>query len=201
MRIAGHDYIDGGIRGTASLDVAIEGGARLILCINPMVPYDNSHHQPGQGLGDEGVQQIGSQVFRTFVHAGLHYHIKQLRRRHPEVDIILIEPTRDDQVMFAETAMRYTTRMAIARHSFRTVATHLSAHYDYYRELLARHGVSISDTRISHDLQTLAVAGNDLGAVKAALVANGARLNAPAGLAHTLAELERLLVRLEGAGV
>jgi len=200
VRIGGHDYIDGGIRGTASLDVAIEGGAKLILCINPMVPYDNSRHQPGRGLGDEGVQQIGSQVFRTFVHAGLHYHIKQVRRRHPEVDIILIEPTRDDQVMFADSAMRYTTRMAIARHSFRTVAAHLSAHYGYYRGLLARHGVSISDTRISQDLQNLAVAGNDPRAVKAALVADGARPSAPVGLAHTLAELERLLVRLEGAG-
>ena len=182
------------------VDVAIEGGAKLILCINPMVPYDNSRHQPGRGLGDEGVQQIGSQVFRTFVHAGLHYHIKQVRRRHPEVDIILIEPTRDDQVMFADSTMRYTTRMAIARHSFRTVAAHLSAHYGYYRELLARHDVSISDTRISQDLQNLAVAGNDPRAVKAALVADGARPSAPVGLAHTLAELERLLVRLEGAG-
>jgi hypothetical protein len=30
----------------------------------------------------------------------LHYHIKQLRKTHPEVDIILVEPSRNDYQMF-----------------------------------------------------------------------------------------------------
>lgn len=199
VRIAGRDYIDGGIRGTASLDVAIERGAELIVCINPMVPFDNSRHRPGQGISDEGVQRIGNQVFRTFVHAGLHYHIKQVRRRHPHVDILLIEPTRDDQVMFAHHAMRYRTRMTIARHGFETVARHLQEHFAHYRGMLARHGVAISDERISHDLRTLANAGDDVRAVRAALVSDGSLHSAPAGLAHTLAELDRLLNRIEDA--
>jgi NTE family protein len=28
------------VRGNASLDLAIEHGARLIVCVNPLVPYD-----------------------------------------------------------------------------------------------------------------------------------------------------------------
>lgn len=199
VRIGGRDYIDGGIRGTASLDVAIERGAELIVCINPLVPYDNSRHQPGHGLGDESVQQIGGQVFRTLIHAGLHYHIKQVRRRHPEVTIILIEPTRDDQVMFTDTTMRYTTRMAIARHAFKSVAAHLSEHADYYHELLAQHGVRINGVRISQDLLDRASVGDDQQAVKAALAADRSLHGAPGGLAHTLVELERLVARLEGA--
>lgn len=198
VRINGRDYIDGGIRGTASLDVAIENGAELIVCINPMVPFDNSRHAPGSGISDEGVPGIGSQVFRTFVHAGLHYHIKQVRRRHPEVDIVLIEPTRDDRIMFSDSTMRYKTRMALARHGFKTVATHLNEHYIYYREMLARHGVRINNDRIGNDLHNLARAGDDLQAVKAALVSDGSLHSAPAGLAQTLAELERLLIRIEG---
>jgi biotin carboxylase len=91
--------------------------------------------------------------------------------------------------------------MALARHAFQTVAAHLHAHADFYRELLARHGVRITPTRLGNDLETIAAAGADAEAVQAALVADGARHSAPAGLDHTLAELERLLSRIEGARV
>jgi predicted acylesterase/phospholipase RssA len=197
VRIGDRDYIDGGIRGTASLDVAIENGAELIVCVNPMVPYDNRRNTRGHGISDEGVQGIGNQVFRTFVHAGLHYHIKQVRRRHPEVDIVLIEPTRDDRTMFSDSTMRYKTRMEIARHGFKTVATHLNQHYDYYSTMLARHGVRISNARLDHDLRNIANVGDDYRALKAALVSDGSLHTAPAGLAQTLAELERLITRIE----
>ncbi|NJN15639.1 MAG: patatin family protein [Oscillochloris sp.] len=197
VRIGERDFIDGGIRGTASLDLAIERGARLIVCVNPMVPFDNRHHLPGYGIGDEGLSRIGNQVFRTFVHAGLHYHIKQVRRRHPEVDIILIEPSRHDHVMFSDNTMRYKTRMTIARHAFESVAHHLNASYNHYRAMLASHGVLIDNQRIEQDLGNLATAGDDPYMVRAALATDGALHYAPVGLAHTLAELDRLLTRFE----
>lgn len=197
VRIGNHDYIDGGIRGTASLDVAIEAGAELIVCINPMVPFDNGNHAPGHSISDEGMQHIGNQVFRTFIHAGLHYHIKQVRRRHPEVDIVLIEPTRNDHLMFLDNTMRYRTRMTIARHGYETVATHLNDHYHYYSQMMARHGVLISHERLAQDLRNLRAAGDDVRAMHAALATDGSLHAAPAGLSHTLAELERLLNRME----
>ncbi|MEI6180681.1 MAG: patatin-like phospholipase family protein [Chloroflexales bacterium] len=197
VRIGNHDYIDGGIRGTASLDVAIEAGAELIVCINPMVPFDNHEHAPGRSIGDEGIQHIGNQVFRTFIHAGLHYHMKQVRRRHPEVDIVLIEPSRKDNVMFGDNTMRYRTRMTIARHGYETVAGHLNEHYIYYEEMMERHGIRISNQRIGYDLDSIAAAGDDMHSVSAALATGGSRRTTPAGLAHTLAELDRILVRLE----
>lgn len=200
VRIGERDYIDGGIRGTASLDVAIESGADLIVCINPLVPFDNRFHPPGRSISDNGLPQIGNQVFRTFIHAGLHYHIKQVRRRHPEVDIILIEPDRDDRVMFADSTMRYQTRLTIARHGFETVARHLNEHYAYYHAMLERHGIAISNQRIEQDLQNLRQAGHDPRVVRAAMATDGALHTAPAGLAHTLAELHRLLSRFEQQG-
>ncbi|RRR70041.1 MAG: patatin family protein [Candidatus Viridilinea halotolerans] len=197
VRIGDHDYIDGGIRGTASLDVAIELGAELIICINPLVPFDNRNHAPGHSIRDEGIQQIGNQVFRTFIHAGLHYHMKQVRRRHPKVDIVLIEPTSSDSVMFNDNTMRYQTRMNIARHGYESVANHLCEHYTYYCEMMARHGMKIRNDRISQDLYNLMAVGQDAHQMRAALAADGALHTAPAGLAHTLAELDRVLTRME----
>lgn len=197
VQIGDRSFIDGGIRGTASIDVAIERGAELIVCINPMVPFDNSTHAAGRGISDEGVQQIGYQVFRTFVHAGLHYHLKQITRRHPDVDIILIEPRRDDPVMFTENTMRFGTRLTIARHSFETVGQHLLDHHDHYASLLSRHQVQITAHRIERSLQELTRAGNDPQAIKAAMSPGFTQHSSPGNLTRTLSELERLLERYE----
>ena len=55
----------------------------------------------------------------------------------------------------------------------------------------------ISNQRIGRDLDSIAAAGDDMHSVSAALATGGSRLMTPAGLAHTLAELDRILVRLE----
>ncbi|WP_129626770.1 patatin-like phospholipase family protein [Candidatus Oscillochloris fontis] len=197
VRINGHDYIDGGIRGTVSLDVAIEAGAELIVCINPLVPFDNSDHEPGHAINDQGLLQIGHQVFRTFIHAGLHYHIKQIRRRHPKVDIILIEPSRNDRLMFRDSAMNYHSRTEIARHAFETVSTHLQQHFDHYRHLLGTHGIKINDERIRQDLIELEKYGDDVAAVRSIMMGDGALSQTPPDLAHSLAELERVIGRMD----
>src|SRR5215468_12059734 len=45
-RLRGVDYVDGGVRRTANIDVAIEHGADLIICYNPFRPFHNRvvHH-------------------------------------------------------------------------------------------------------------------------------------------------------------
>ena len=45
-RIKGIDYVDGGVRRTANIDVAIEHGADLVICYNPFRPFSNPRHAP-----------------------------------------------------------------------------------------------------------------------------------------------------------
>jgi NTE family protein len=89
--------------------------------------------------------------------------------------------------------------MTIARHGYESVAVHLNEHYPYYYEMMERHGIKISNDRISQDLYNLAASGDDVRNVRAALASDGSLHSAPAGLAHTLAELDRLITRLETA--
>lgn len=159
VRIGTHDYIDGGLRGNASLDVAIEQGATLVVCINPLVPFDNSDRDripffgaDGGYFSDKGLGAIASQIGRIQTHAGLHYHIKQLRRTHPEVDIILIEPSRKDYQMFFYNIMRYSARLTVARHGFETVTLKLAEDYDFYESLLGRHGIPINRRLVIEEL-------------------------------------------------
>ena len=117
VSIGDHEYVDGGTRGNASIDLAIEQGATLVVCINPLVPFDNQNQEKipflgrtGAHLSKKGVQSVANQVFRIMLHSGLNYHVKQLRRAHPEVDIILIEPKPEDYQMFFYNIMRYSTQ-------------------------------------------------------------------------------------------
>ena len=47
-QLGGREYVDGGMGGTASLDIAIEQGATLVVCVNPLVPYDDRTLEPSR---------------------------------------------------------------------------------------------------------------------------------------------------------
>jgi NTE family protein len=172
--ILDREYIDGGMRGTASIDLAIEQGATLVVCINPLVPYrrpENADVSRGESLSARGVPAIASQVTRISSHAGLRYQIKQLRRQHPEVDIILIEPQPTDQRMFVGNIMHYQARLAVARHGFESVTLDLAQDYASYKETLARHGVPITRRLVIEELAEIHDSGFDPGVIRRVLEA------------------------------
>jgi NTE family protein len=175
VTIDGVEYVDGGLRGTASLDLAIERGATFVVCINPLVPFDNSsreslahHHGP---LSSRGIQSIANQTLRILSHSGLHYHIKQLRRSHPEVDIILIEPRPEDYQMFFYNIMRYSARLVVARHGFESVTLDLAVDYQYYKQVLARHGIPLNRRLVIEELAEIVQSDYDPQVIRKVLEA------------------------------
>ena len=205
VRIGGHDYVDGGLRGNASLDLAIEHGATLVLCINPVVPFDNRDLKAipflgpdGGHLSEKGFSAVASQVGRINSHAGLHYHVKQLRRAHPEVDIILIEPSETDSAMAFYNIMRYSAQMIVARHGFESITLRLAEDYGYYKDLLERHGIQITRRLVIEELDEIRRSGYRPAVIRRILerqaAANDRR--GPARLRQTLADLEGYLEAL-----
>ncbi len=203
VRIDGRDYIDGGARGNASIDLAIEQGATLVVCINPLVPIDNQKQieaalsaQQDRHLSQKGVQSIFNQVFRIMLHSGLQYHVKQLRRAHPEVDIILIEPSPEDYQMFFYNIMRYSARLTVARHGFESATLDLAMDYPYYKSVLSRHGIPISRRLVIEELTDLVNSGQDPGRLRAILEARSPRCRSRRRSA-ALCRLEKTLDDLE----
>ena len=181
VRIGGRDYVDGGLRGNASLDVAVEHGADLVVCINPIVPYDNGDKasipffgEDGGYLSQKGFTAVASQVGRINSHAGLHYHIKQLRKTRPEVDIILIEPSRTDYQMFFYNIMRYSARLIVARHGFETVTLRLAEQYPFLRDMLSRHQITISQRLVLEELAEIQQADYSPAVIRRVLEAGSA---------------------------
>jgi predicted acylesterase/phospholipase RssA len=200
--IQGREYVDGGMGGTASLDIAIENGATLVVCVNPLVPYDDRAQRPA-GDGDtsstftkRGLSAIASQVSRIYVHAGLKYHVKQLRRQHPEVDIILIEPKPDDHMLAFGNIMRYSERLAIARHGFEAVTLHLAQDYQNYKEILARHGVPLTRRLVIEELHEIQESGNDPAVIERILEARKPRCD-ESNRNSVFCQLSEALAKLE----
>jgi len=156
VNIYGKEYIDGGIRGNASIDLAIEAGADLVVCINPLTPinareiYGEGHH-----LSEGGMRSISRQVLRVLLHSGLRYHIKSLRQKYPNVDIILIEPRSDDQKMFGYDLIDYASRLRVINHGFESVTVGLCENIPYFQRVLARHGIDISPRLVQEELEDI----------------------------------------------
>jgi predicted acylesterase/phospholipase RssA len=212
VRIGAKEYIDGGLRGTASLDLAIERGATLVVCINPLVPFDNRMPLAGpraggklapRALSSKGIQSVAGQAIRIFSHAGLQYHIKQLRRTHPEVDIILIEPRPEDYEMFFYNIMRYSARVMVARHGFESVTLDLAVDYADYKQIMARHGIPISRRLVIEELAEIMASNYDPATISRILEARRSdcgqsRFDTPVcELTRVLAELDQTLQELE----
>jgi NTE family protein len=155
VKVKERELVDGGIVSTTNLDIAVEAGAKFIVVVNPLVPYVN--HVPAAGkdgggqkrrISDMGFPQIGYQTFKLLAHQRLHELAQQWGERYPGVDIILIEPDRDDELMFQTNVMSYASRVDIARHGFQSVTLKLAQDYPRFKRICARHGIEISATRV-----------------------------------------------------
>lgn len=155
-RIGEREFVDGGLTSTTNLDIAVEAGAKLVVVVNPLVPYVNDFQHPvrtpfgsrPRHISDMGFPQIGYQVFKMLAYQRLHEMARQWEDRYAGVDIVLIEPEADDELMFQTSIMNFTNRVEIARHGFQSVTVKLAKDYDRLKEVCARHGIEISATRV-----------------------------------------------------
>jgi hypothetical protein len=85
-------------------------------------------------------------------HDRLHRAVDYWHEQYPGVDIILIEPELDDELMFGTSILDYRGRLEIARHGFESVTLKLARDYDRYKSIAERHGLQISARRVRHVL-------------------------------------------------
>jgi len=152
-RIAGQDFVDGGMERNLPVDVAIRHRAELVVAINPLVPVLNVPETPswalfGRGkrdsyLGTRGGATVLDQIYRTLVHTRMQYRLRATRERYPEVDLVLFEPEADDMVMFRYNVMRYSARVRVAEHGYRKTRSVLERNRARYEELFGRYGIEV----------------------------------------------------------
>ena len=156
VEIKGRHLIDGGIRSTTNVDVAVERGAKFVIVVNPLVPYVNDFQKViptmlgsrVRRVADMGFPQVGYQAFKLLAHQRLHEAVGHWKEKYPGVDIILIEPDPNDELMFETNILNFTRRVEIAKHGFESVTLKLAQDYDELKAVCAKHGIEISATRV-----------------------------------------------------
>jgi NTE family protein len=172
VELRGRQFIDGGIRSTTNVDIAVEHGAKFIVVVNPLVPYVNDFRKQiptvfgarARRVSDMGFAGVGNQAFRILSHDRLHRAVADWERMYPGVDIILIEPEPDDELMFGTSILDYSARLSIAKHGFESVTLRLARDYERYRTIAERHGIEISARRVSHVLDQVEREKEDISA-------------------------------------
>jgi predicted acylesterase/phospholipase RssA len=150
--IGGRHYVDGALIRTMHASLALEAGCQLVICINPLVPFDatHAHGRSYNNLADQGLPAILGQTFRALIHSRMQVGMTRYRTRFPQADTLLLEPDRRDETLFFTNVFRYSGRHRLVDHAYRQTRRDLLAQAEVLAPLLRRHGLRLN-TQILRD--------------------------------------------------
>ena len=153
-RIDGRDFVDGALRKTLHASVALREGANLVICVNPLVPFDavraRAKRRPRhEKLVEGGLPTVLSQTFRALIHSRMQVGMAKYDVDYEDADVLLLEPDPDDAEMFFANVFSYANRRRVCDHAYRNTVRDLVRHARTLKPLLARHGVRLR-TDLAH---------------------------------------------------
>jgi NTE family protein len=152
VQIDGVDYIDGGVRKTAHISLALRERCGLTICVNPLVPVRIKNPEGtlkrlganGAGpLRSRGLPTILDQVFRVTLHSRLRYGLTRYQREDPDADIVVFEPKPEDLPHFMRNIMRTSGRTRVAEYAYRSTMALLDLDFKRFQRLFAKHGLTL----------------------------------------------------------
>ena len=145
VEIDGRHYVDGALKKTLHATQALDEGVDLLLCLNPLVPFQASPDRFGDSripsLVEGGLPAVMSQTFRSMIHSRLALGFKHYERDYPNTDIVLIEPDQRDAELFFANTFSYRQRREMAEHA-----------YQQTRQLLRLRLATLGPTLANHDI-------------------------------------------------
>ncbi len=165
VAIDGRWYVDGALKKTLHASVLLDMDLDLVLCLNPLVPFDATHSRQHRVLSsgepriprivDGGLPVVLSQTFRSLIHSRLELGLKGYERSHPGTDIELFEPDARDPEMFLANTFGYAQRRLLAEHAYQKTRADLRSRRGVLRARLARHGIALNDAVLDDPRRTL----------------------------------------------
>jgi len=146
VEIGGKHFVDGALIRTMHASLALEAGCDLVLCINPLVPFDASRApRRRRRLAEEGLDTILSQTFRALIHSRMNVGMASYRARFPRADTILLQPDRNDEQLFFTNVFRYAGRHHVADHAYQSTRCDLLAQASGLSAVLEAHGLHLNE--------------------------------------------------------
>ncbi len=157
-RIGKKAYIDGSYGRGTHLDVAIENGAKLIVLVNPRVPFQNDPETtclPSMSYGkcsqiDElGILFTWEQAQRIESREKMALALNYYRQKHPEVDIVLFEPGADEAMLFFQGPMSISARTQVMHYGYHLTLATIRDNYPELEEIFLRHGIPTTERHLT----------------------------------------------------
>lgn len=156
VEIEGEHYVDGALNKTLHASVALDQGVGLLLCVNPLVPYDASA-APRRGritvekLNHGGLPLVLSQTFRAIIHSRMRAGMEKYKQQYPHASVVLFEPEREDAQMFFANLFSYRQRKRICALAYTKTRRNLAQRAADLAPVLARHGIALRRDRLDDD--------------------------------------------------
>ncbi|MBS0578530.1 MAG: patatin-like phospholipase family protein [Proteobacteria bacterium] len=140
VEIDGQQYVDGTLIRTMHASLALEAGCDLVICINPLVPFDVSRSRTRRhiNLAEEGLPTILGQSLRALIHSRMQVGMASYRARYPQADTLLLEPDRHDATLFFANVFRYSGRHRLVEHAYQKTRSDLLLQADALSALCKR---------------------------------------------------------------
>jgi len=163
VEIEGRHYVDGALLRTMHASLALDEGCDLVVCLNPLVPFDASQATGRQykNLADEGLPTILSQTFRAMIRSRMQVGMASYRARYPRSDTILLEPDRHDETLFFTNVFRYSERRRLVEHAYQKTRKDLLAQAPELRRLLRRRHLDLDTDILRQRRRTFASAAQE----------------------------------------
>ncbi len=148
VEIEGRLCVDGVLLRTVHASVALEEGADLLFCINPLVPVDVASGPAREAVGPGALQRGGlpaflSQTVRTLIHSRMVVGMARYSKRFPQADIALFEPDRDEYRLFFSNIFSFRSRRQVCEIAYQATRRDLWRRRATLGPMLERHGLRL----------------------------------------------------------
>lgn len=160
VKIKGRYFIDGAAERAGHVDIPLKKGASLVVVINPVVPVYNDRALVSiptpdgsccSSIGEAGISRVMEQSFRINSRVKLGLGMEFLRMKHPESDILLIEPGQMESTLFLYGSMNFSERIQILNYGYNSAAVFFLENHDFLKECFEKHGFRVSTSRLKMD--------------------------------------------------
>jgi predicted acylesterase/phospholipase RssA len=153
--VDGRSLVDGALRKTLHASLALEAGVDLLICVNPLVPYDARRAAAAspqalrpRRLSDGGLPTVLAQTFRSLIESRLEAGMAHYRRTYPQTTLLRLEPDRSDAAMFFNNPFSYADRSRLCEHAYQTTRRALWMRRRSLARQLAAHGLALHATAL-----------------------------------------------------
>ena len=147
VEVEGRVCVDGVLLKTMHASVALDHGADLLLCVNPLVPMETGSEDAREALGKRAVQRGGlpallSQSFRILIHSRAVLGMERAAQSHPDSDLVLFQPESTEHRLFTNL-FRFRSRRKICEIAYQQTRQDLWRRRELLGPLFEKHGLGL----------------------------------------------------------